>query len=328
MTEKVLTDDEKNALLQGVSSGAIEVQSSGGPKYADVKRFAVPRRSQLRTNSFPRLQTVNQHLAERLARHTAANLHCEVKITASDIALRPFSECCAASGSLPAVTMFRAEPLDGQGLIIADMNSIAQLVEGFFGGYSNEPASRPGVSLTAGELSVCRLFSNAILSMVQEVFEPIIELAPEVVSLEVGIELVTDIGETDPVIASNFDIDFDGGKGSFSIVWPVSMVSALVPVFDGQKRDRDAAEDARWNRAIRSRLPEAIISLSGTVGHARLPLGNLAKLKPGDVIDIDSPRLATIYARDVAVMHGQFGVHAGRNAIEAGSWIEAGATHR
>jgi flagellar motor switch protein FliM len=327
MTEKVLTDDEKNALLEGVSSGAIEVQSCDGPKYADVKPFEIPKRSQIRTNSFPRLQTINQQLAERLAKSTDANLHCTVKIRATDVSLRPFGECCPTAAAVPAVITFRADPLDGQGLVVIDASSISQLVEGFFGGAQNDPTTKKGLSLTAGELSVCRLFSNTILATVQEAWEPVIAIAPEAVAVEVGTELVSSIAETDPVIASDFDMTFAKGSGSFSILWPVSMVTSLLPVFDGQKRERDAAEDARWQRSIRSRLPEANISLSGTVGDTRIRLGSLAQLKPGDVIDIESPRLATIFASDVAVLRGQFGVHAGRNAIEAGSWIDAGSVN-
>lgn len=325
MSEKVLTDDEKNALLDGVSSGAVEVHSSGGPKYADVRPFELPRRSLIRTNSFPRLQVLNQQLAERLGRYTEAQLHCDVRIVAGQTRLQPFAECLAGGGAQSAVCTFRAEPLDGHGVVLIEPEAIGRLVEGFFGGSGNELVSRQAKALTAGELSVCKLFCNAILSMVQDAWEPVIELVPEFVSLDVGGELITAVAEADSVISTAFEIEFPEGRGGFDVVWPVSMITSLIPVFDGQKRDRDAAEDARWQRAIKARLPDANISLSGTVGHARLPLKNLATLKPGDVIDIDSPRSATIFAKDVAVLHGLFGVLSGRNAIEANGWIASGA---
>jgi flagellar motor switch protein FliM len=327
MTDKVLTDDEKSALLDGVSSGAVEVHSSDGPKYADVKPFELPKRSVIRTNSFPRLQLLNQQFADRMERYAESNLHCNVRISASGIRLQPFAECIARDTGEPAVCTFTAEPLDGHALVFVDTDVVSNLVEGFFGGSNDAPASRRGTSLTAGELSVCKLFCTALLSTVQEVWEPVIELVTETVSLDVGTEIVTAIAESDPVLATQFDIEFAGGQGSFGIYWPHSMITSLMPVFDGQKRERDAAEDARWQRVIRARLPDANITLSGSVGHARLPLKNLATLKPGDVIDIDSPRSATVFAKDVAVMHGLFGVLAGRNAIEANGWIAGGAAN-
>ena len=43
MSENVLTDDEVDALLDGVESGEVEVQSAQGPRYASVTPFELPR---------------------------------------------------------------------------------------------------------------------------------------------------------------------------------------------------------------------------------------------------------------------------------------------
>ena len=51
MTDKVLTDEEKDALLEGVATGEVEVQSSTGPAYAEVQPFEIPARSRLESLS-------------------------------------------------------------------------------------------------------------------------------------------------------------------------------------------------------------------------------------------------------------------------------------
>ena len=56
MTDRVLTDDEKEALLEGVATGEVEVQSTDGPRDADVQPFEISERCRLVSNSFPRLQ--------------------------------------------------------------------------------------------------------------------------------------------------------------------------------------------------------------------------------------------------------------------------------
>ncbi len=45
MTDPVLTEDEKGALLEGMSSGEIEVHSTKGPTYAEVTEFEIGPRS-------------------------------------------------------------------------------------------------------------------------------------------------------------------------------------------------------------------------------------------------------------------------------------------
>jgi flagellar motor switch protein FliM len=103
------------------------------------------------------------------------------------------------------------------------------------------------------------------------------------------------------------------------------MVAPLLPAFDGQKRDRDLATDARWEKAIRRRLADTPVKVTTRVGQARLPLAEVVALAPGDVIPIGSPRFATVLANGVPLIRGRFGIFDGRNAVEADEWLPAGA---
>lgn len=321
--EPVLTDDEKSALLDGVSSGAIEVLTGGTQKYAEVREFEFGTRSRIKSNSFPRLQVLNEQLADRLKKHTETSLQCEVLLTPGEIVVRPYSELCAEVAPLSAVTVFKALPLEGLGGIVIEAETINQLVEAFFGGRGNDTPKKSGDTFSPGELSMCRLFSNAVLSMLQDVWESFTEIAPESVSTEIGMDLVDVAADTDRVLAVRFELDFESSQGGFELLLPVNMLRPLLPIFEGQKGERDLAEDARWERVIRSHLPDAEVRLTGRVGRICLPLAALNGLKTGDVLTIDNPREATVVAGEVPVVVGRYGVHAGQNAIETTGWALA-----
>lgn len=322
-SDPVLTDDEKSALLDGVSSGAVEVLTGGEQKYADVRVFEVSPRSRIKRNSFPRLQVLNEQLADRLKKHTETSLQCPVSITAGDIVVRPYSELCAQASELCAVTVFKALPLDGQGGVVVDAEAINQLVEAFFGGQGNDPVAKNSETFSPGELSVCRLFSSAVMSMLQDVWESFTEIAPESLGTEIGMDLVDIAADTDRVISIRFNMVFENSEGGFELLLPVSMLQPLLPVFEGQKGERDLAEDTRWEQVIRSHLPDANVRLTGCVGKLRMPLAALSGLQPGDVLSIENPRSATVVAGEVPVVLGKYGVHAGRNAVETTCWADA-----
>ena len=109
---------------------------------------------------------------------------------------------------------------------------------------------------------------------------------------------------------------------SFRILLPIDMVQPLLPIFSGQKGDRDPAEDARWAQVIRRRVADSIISLTSNVGHAKMTIGEIVNLAPGDVIRIEDPRKATVMASNVSLIHGRLGVLRGQNAVETIEWIE------
>ena len=95
MSEPVLTDDEKNALLEGVSSGTVEVHGRAGAQYASVRPYDVDAQSRMVTNSYPRLQALDQRFAEHLAAAVEGLLHCEAAISATGLEVRMWRECRA-----------------------------------------------------------------------------------------------------------------------------------------------------------------------------------------------------------------------------------------
>ena len=216
----VLTDAEKNALLEGVQSGAVEVLTGASHSFANLREFRINPRSRIKRNSFPRLRVLNEQLADRLKKHAETSLQCEVSIASGSIVVRPYSEICAAVVGLSAVTVFKAPPLEGLGGIVVDAESVNQLVEAFFGGSGNDAPTKTGDAFSPGELSICRIFSNAILSMLQDVWESFIELAPETGSLEVGMDLVDIAADTDRVVSIDFDMSFANAEGRFQLLFP------------------------------------------------------------------------------------------------------------
>ncbi|MCP4302233.1 MAG: hypothetical protein GY783_16730 [Gammaproteobacteria bacterium] len=127
----------------------------------------------------------------------------------------------------------------------------------------------------------------------------------------------------DSVINSEFQLEFGNKQQVFHVLWPMNTVASLLPVFEGQKRERDAAEDSRWEHSLRSRVIDSVVRISSDVGKTYMTLGAVADLAPGDVINIDNPELSTVSARSVPILAGRFGIHEGHYAIETVKWLES-----
>ena len=328
MTDKTLTDAEKEALLEGVSSGAVEVQSSDGARYASVKAFEFGPRSRIVSNSYPRLQLLNHQMAELLSLHASSMVQRDVHVQAVALRSISFSEFSQLHEELCFANTFNAPPLDGSALVTLDTGLVRNLVECFFGGDADGHAVANDKSFTAGEAGVARLFCNVILSTLKEVMAPISEISPDPIATNTNLELVEVAVGSEPVIACEFEITFGEQNGIFRLMWPVATVRPLIPVFEGQKKERDKARDLLWARELRRRITDSTIELTTNVGHAGLKLSDLLGLAPGDTIGIENPSQATVYAKQVPILQGRFGVHGGRNAVETLEWLRANETTR
>ena len=323
MTDPVLTDEEKGALLEGISTGEVEVHSNKGPSYATVIPFEIGPRSIISTNSYPRLQSLNRQFAGRVSKQIEGLLNAETLVASSGVSRCTYSDACEKSAGLSLVIEFSAKPLPGPMLVLLDAATVAHLVETFFGGQGNESTHEEPEFFTPGEINVSKLFGTSALSLMAEIWAPFAGFSIEFVATHLSTGVIEQVDADDSVIVSDFSLEVADKEQSFQVILPVSTVGALLPVFEGQKRDRDAVNDAHWNRALRARVIDSIVRVSSDVGHTRMTLGEVAELEAGDVITISNPQNSTLLAGSVPILAGRFGVHDGRYAVEATTWLES-----
>lgn len=320
--DPVLTDEEKGALLDGMESGEIEVHSSKGPSYATVTDFEVGPRSRITSDSYPRLQSLNRQFAGRIDKLIEQLLNTESDVEFQFLRTETFSDFCERIDGLALLIEFAPKPLEGSALISIDAAGIELLVETFYGGDSDDPARQDADFFTPGEISVANLFAKVVLNVTSDVWKPLDSFDFELITTHLNSGVIECVDGGDNVVAAEFVLQVGDKFQPFHILWPTSTVAPLLPVFDGQKRERDPKKDAHWQRSLRAGVVEADVQLASGVGHIEMSLRDVAKLEAGDVIQITNPQRGTVYAGEVAVLDGRFGVHDGRYAIEARRWIE------
>lgn len=324
MADQVLSNDEKDALLEGVSNGEVEIEAADGPQYVEVVDFEISPRARIVTNSFPRLLQLNRKLASIIGKTASKLLNAKVEVAPGALATSTYGEFCEQTLETAIVYEFSASPLDGSAVIYVQAGVVSHIVEAFYGGSKENPPRHETEGFTPGELNVTSLLCTDIIKGVAEIWQSLMLIEPEKVAVHQSTDVnqVVESGAT--VICTEFDIHFGDDQLYFHIVWPTSMLAPLLPVFEGQKRERDPAEDARWGQVLRARIPETFTDIYTCIGNASLNLRDVAELKPGDIIDFENPRKGTVFAQNVPVLEGRFGVHDGHYAIETTRWLGSG----
>ena len=257
MTDSVITDDEKDALLDGISTGEVEVHSNAGPTYAEVKAFEIGSRSRLHTNSYPRLQGLNKQFANHMGKQVEQLLNAESTVTFKQIGTCTYNEFSELDDGLSLLLEFAPKPLHGSALISLNSIALEMLVETFYGGSGEETTRKDAEFFTPGEICVATLFCRSILAVTSDVWRPLAVFEPEFVSAHLSSGVLDCIDASDSVISSEFEFTVGGKTQAFHVLWPVRTVGSLLPAFEGQKRDRDPIEDARWEQSLRERVVDS-----------------------------------------------------------------------
>lgn len=321
MTDPILTDDEKDALLQGVESGEVEVLAGNRTQYANVAVFEVPARNHIVSNSYPRLKTMNRKLAGAVGKAASLLLNADVDVTSGTFATTTWGAFREKENEPALMFSFNARPLDGVAVVQMRSGVVRHVVEAFYGGSPDNPPRHAIDGFTPGETSVVSLFCRDLLAAIAETWQPLIALEPQASGICQSGDGADLIDSGADVIHCEFEFSLGQEQHGFDVVWPVSTLAPLLPALDGAKRERDREKDAHWYRAIQQRVSAAPVNIQSRIGHARLSLREAAALAPGDVIELSSPRKGTIFAGCRPVLEGRFGVHNGSYAIEATRWL-------
>lgn len=323
MGDKVLSQDEMDALMDGVSSGKVEVQSGTGTHAADVYDYAIPARNQIRRGSLPRLEHLNRQLARRLERSLMRQLRVETKVTVRAIETLHFETVCDSFPVPPLLALIALKPLPGPALIFIDPPLINSLVDRYFGGANGGERVGEREAYTPGELRVSEIVITRFLEIMKEVWRPVIDLQPEHVQSESDLTQVQLAAPNDPVVKCEFSVEPGESLGRVQLILPME---TLLPVFDsldGAERTGGDTRDEAWAEMLRQHILEAIVEVTSDIGETELSLARVAELAPGDIIPINSPKTVTLSVGDTALLRGEFGVSRGRNAVRTEAWFAA-----
>lgn len=325
--EPVLSDEEKGALLEGIENGELEVHSSKGPVYAEVRDFVISPRAHIVTNSLPRLDLLNAQAAIVASKAAEKLFGVKIQIQAGNIETMEFGSLLENEPKALLINRFELPPLEGPAMIGFEGSVVAQLTECFYGGKVMSTNPRGNSLFTAGEKRVIDRFSEAILNAIEETWASLSPIKPESTGLLLSTDLIDGIDMSTELISCTFNMLIDDEDWAFRVLWPEATVESLLPALKDQKRDADPAKDATWKSALSAGVTDSVITISSQIGQTSMALRAVAELSAGDIIDIDNPRRTFVFAKDVPVLEGQFGVHNGQYAIETTRWLAPSAAN-
>jgi flagellar motor switch protein FliM len=215
-----------------------------------------------------------------------------------------------------SIDIVRVKPFAGPVLFVTDPELAFVLVDRFFGG-PGKPVDRDAQAmLTPTEERFTQVVLKQIWADLAQAWAPIAKLDFELVKHERSPVFVNVGAATDPIIVNRFRVEFDNGGGSFDFAIPETALAPLADALAGSPSKAAVGAWSSWPATARAYLNDALIHVRVVMGHAEMSLAELVQLKPGDVVPIEAPQAGTLFAGDVPVLAGKFGVSRGRNALK------------
>ena len=322
MAEDILSQDEVDALLRGVS-GDTEESPTDDNASDGIRPYDIGRQERIVRGRMPTLELINERFARLLRISLYGYLRRSPEIAVGPVRVIKYSDF---TRNLPVPTnlnLVHAKPLRGTSLFVLDPNLVFQIIDCLFGGSGKIHTRVEGRDFTATELRIIQNVLKLSFADYEKSWHSVHPLKFEYVRSEMNTQFANIATPTEVVVVSTFTIDLGSGGGEFNICMPYAMLEPLRDmIYSGMQADRSES-DARWVTMLKRQIQDAEVDLVANLGTATVTLRDLMQLEVGDVIGLDMTPSVVADIDGIPVLDCSYGVTEGRYALKVNRFVNA-----
>ena len=314
MASKKLTSDEVNALMEGLQdspqSVSIDVSSSD-----DVRPFAFGEDDLSLMGDYYALRQVNERFARQARTVFLPMLRIQPRITSFAPEVKTFDEYCASIDAFMNLNISRIEELRGPVLVAIPPKFISTLTASFYGGTINSGGGNRS-EFTSTEERVIELVSDGLNRALMSSWRDLMPVTLTEQGREVNTQFASVVDGAELVIICSFVVQLPGaGSDTVDVVYPLQTLKPIASQLRSRVQTDASQDNVSWREMMEKAILNIPLNISALLGEPVMSVGNMTRLKSGDVVPIRVNEGITVKIEDRPFFTGEMGEVAGKSAI-------------
>ena len=315
---QVLSQDEIDALLKGISEGEVEVEpASAAPAEVQVETFDFARLTRGRKEKLPALNFVYDRFSKALSSAMTLFVEREVEISFQPIQHVEYTEMIKSLPLPTNLNIVTTENLKGFFIVIFDAKLIFCVLETVFGSNTITVPKIEGREFTRIEFNVIKKVVDLVSLEMEKAWEPVYEIRCKYSRSEINPNYITMVSLEETVVVLEFAIEIADVTSWMKICMPYGILETIKGYLISTPSREDLEMRAKWFQNLRTSVKEVPLELRAVLGKKRLSVEQFLKIRKNSVIltetAVDEPIEVTI--NDQPKMKAKIGVYKGNKAI-------------
>lgn len=315
MSTDLLSQDEIDALLHGVDSGAVDT-GEPPPEPGEARNYDFATQERIIRGRLPTLEMINDRFARTWRIGLFNLLRRSADLSVRGIDMLRFGEYMHSLQVPTNLNLVKMKPLRGTAIVMFEPRLVFTVVDNFFGGNGKYHTRIEGREFTPTEMRVIQILLKQTFADLCEAWAPVMPVEFEYMNSEVNPHFANIISPREYIVVCRFHVELEGGGGELHLSIPWSMLEPIREQLDAGVQSDRVEKDESWTRALRLQLQDAEVELSSVLARRQISLRELSRLKVGDVIPIELSQSVPVQVEQLPLFSGEFGVHNGRNAVK------------
>lgn len=320
---QVLSQDEINALLRGLSDGDIETETVAQEAVDGPRKYDLASQERIIRGRMPTMELVHDNFARSYRTTLSKFLGRTCFINVGSIEIVKFGQFMKKLPLPSSLHIFRMPPLLGHGLLVASTPLLFAIVDVLFGGKGTGKVKIEGREYTPIETRLIRRVVQMALDTLKEAWSPVHPIDFIYVRGEFNPLAIAIVAPTDVVIIVNIEIELEQESTTLTICIPYSTVEPIrTKLTTGFQTSRLSSEAPGMQR-MQKNISLTDVNLSVWLANGEVRARDLVDLKVGDILPLATNvgEEAVVSVEGVPKYRAYVGTYRGSKAIRLTSAI-------
>ena len=315
MNQQILSQDEVDALLQGITGESQKLEAEEEPT-SGIRDYDLASQERIVRGRMPTMEVVNERFARNIRIGLFNLIRRSPEVSIGSIKVQKFSAFLREIVVPTNFNLVSVKPLRGSGLIVCEPNLVFAVIDALFGGQGKYHTRIEGRDFSPTELRVILRLVETIIAEYRRAWTGIYPLELEYSRSEMQPQFANIATPSEIVVATAFTLEIGETSGSVHFCIPYSTLEPIRDVLYSTTQGDSSEPDRRWINLLKHQIQAAEVELVAELGHAPATVEQLLSFKPGDFVELDLEPVIQAKVDGVPVFDCHYGTSNGRYAIK------------
>jgi flagellar motor switch protein FliM len=300
-----------------ISSAEVEalLEKSKGAQPGVPQPYDLVARDKIVRGRMPVLDRLNERWVTEFQRKLAELVRRPVEASLQEVQLAPYGDWLAAMPVPTSLNLCSVKPWPRPALLAIEGKLLFALVDKYYGGEGKAATKAGREGLTPTEHRLNKILVDLLTDEFRRAFGPVVALDFQHAQTETNPNYITMATPSETMVVTRVDVSLGEAGGGVTLVLPLSSFEPVRDKLAEGLKNVSAESRQRWQKSLRSQLESAQLELTSVFLETEITMRELLQMKPGDVLPIEMPKTATLFAGARPLLRGKFGRSRGYNAV-------------
>jgi flagellar motor switch protein FliM len=314
MSQQILSQDEVDALLQGITGESQKLEQEEVPKEG-IRDYDLANQERIVRGRMPTMEIINERFARNIRIGLFNLIRKSPEVSVGGIKVQKYSAFLREIVVPTNFNIVAVRPLRGSGLVVCDPTLVFAVIDSLFGGAGKFHTRIEGRDFSPTEQRVILRLLEVISAEYARAWKGIYPIELDYQRSEMQPQFATIATPSEIVVCTSFTLEIGDTSGTVHFCIPYATFEPIRDILYSSIQGDSVEHDRRWVKLLSQQIQSASVNLVADLAHAPATVEQLLALKPGDFIELDLNPLIEAKVDGVPVMECYYGTSNGKYAL-------------